>query len=106
MRTQISKTHPAIKKLFKPTLSAWRGWVVYVEEVDPSWNYRHDVLRSGVGPVVYRESANGDFYGQVPATDRRIYADGPSYGDVLIVKETAGPRWHTGAVTIYIPTKL
>jgi hypothetical protein len=109
MRIQISKTHPAVKKLFKPTLRAWRGWVVYVEEVDPSWNYRHDLSRAGApftGPVVYRESSDGDFFGQVPATGDRIIADGPAYGDVLIVKETSGPRWHTGAVTIYIPTTL
>ena len=109
MRIQVSKTHPAIKKLFKPTLSAWRGWVVYVEEVDPPWNYRHDLARAGAGfrgPLVYRESADGEFFGQVPASGDRILADGPAYGDVLIVKETSGPRGHTGAVTIYISTKL
>lgn len=109
MRIQVSKTHPAIKKLFKPTLSAWRGWVVYLEEVDPSWNYEYTLSRAGVpftGPIVYRESADGEFFGQVAASGNRILADGPAYGDVLIVKETTGPRWHTGAVTIYIPTKL
>lgn len=109
MRIQISKTNPAIKKLFKPTLSAWRGVVVYVEEVDPSWNYqssRHDVSRAGAIPLVYRESADGAFFGQVPPTGNRIVADGPAYGDVLIVKETSGHRWHSGAVTIYIPTRL
>lgn len=105
MRTQVSKTHPAIKKLFKPTLKDWRGWSVFVEEVDPSWNYqRFGVVRGlAPGPVVYRESADGEFFGQVPATGDRIVADGPAYGDVLIVKETRG---HTGPVTIYIPTRL
>jgi len=113
MRAQVSKTHPAIRTLFKPTLSKWRGWVVYVEQVDPSWNYRHEVSPAHGGPIVYRESADGDFYGQVPSWRAGgVYADGPAYGDVLIVKETgsgpagSGPVWNMGAVTIYIPTKL
>lgn len=101
MRIQVSKTHPAIRKLFKPTLSTWRGWLVYVEQVDPSWNYRHAASRAG--PIVYRVSVDGDFFGQVPSQEGRLVADGPAYGDVLIVKETSD---HTGAVTIYISTRL
>ena len=95
------------------------------EEVDPTWSYYHEgnVFR---GPIVWRESVEGDFYGQVPAQGGKIISDGPAYGDVLIVKTTRSTReyvgtvtnyvaksdrarstrWHVGAVTIYIPTKL
>jgi hypothetical protein len=44
---------------------------------------------------------------QVSRVESLRIADGPVYGDVLIVKETGtGSLWNQGAVTIYISMKL
>ena len=41
--TLVGKAHPTIKKIIDKTVGPkWQGRLVYVEQVDPSWEYDDD----------------------------------------------------------------
>lgn len=103
--TQVSKAHPAIKKILAASVDAerskWRGRLIFVDQVSPSWTYRH--YNSTGEPHVYRVVL-GDY-----TTALRIpppsYAGpaprmgAPSGGEAILVREIG----HTGTITIYVP---
>ena len=103
MVTQVSKTKPAVKKILASTVGRdWRGWVIYVEQINPSWS--RQLSPDAREPLVYRATADGKLLGQIARAPYAVTVDGPSPGEVVVVKQTgSGPRWHTGPATIHVP---
>lgn len=105
IQTQVSKAHPAIKKILRNThYGDWRGRNVYVVQVDPSWSFRLYSAAGGPGPPrLYRLAvdANRATFAIPPpkygTPDKEIEA--PFGGDAIVAQE----RMIDGPVTIYVP---
>ncbi len=102
LSTQVSKAHPAIKKIAS-LLHDWRGRTVVINQVDPTSSWAYSLYNDSGEPHVYRVVL-GKY-----TTARRIpkpaydapatRIEAPSGGEALLMREIG----HTGTITIVIP---
>jgi hypothetical protein len=100
VRTQVSKTHPAIKKILRNThYGAWQGRNVTVVQVGPDWMYRA-LTPSGPPSTVYLLHAEATFATFPIQRESSIWT--PVDGEVVVEQQRLG-RDAPGPVTIYVP---